>query len=67
MIIGYLLIAILVRAMVDMMLYRYLDILRINHIQIPEPGWKLEALKVIITITFLSPIYACMAAFTPPQ
>lgn len=51
-----------IRILVGMMLSALMDTLRLNHIVIPPPGWKLEALELIITVVIASPIFAAIAA-----
>jgi hypothetical protein len=62
MLLAYLVIATMVRLMVNMILYSMLDIFRLNHIVLPPPGWKLEAIKIIFTVMLLTPIFGTMEA-----
>jgi hypothetical protein len=54
-------IAIMVRFMVDMMLEVLFYHYRLNHIRLPEPGWKLEAVKIVLTATIISPVIGFMS------
>jgi hypothetical protein len=45
-----------IRLMVGMMLGVMDYTFRINHIEIPVSGWKLEALELLITLTIAEPI-----------
>lgn len=46
----------LVNMLFEVLYYNY----RINHIRMPQPGWELETVKIILTATIVAPIIGVM-------
>lgn len=57
MIITFFLIAAMTRFMVGLILDALQRILYLNHIVLPPPGWKLQAMEIIITVVIITPIF----------
>lgn len=49
-----------IRIMVSMLFILLDTHFVLNHIELPRPGWKLEALKVLVTLVIAMPVLARM-------
>lgn len=63
MIITFFLIAAMTRFMVGLILDALQRILYLNHIVLPPPGWKLQAVEIIITVVTITPIFGTIMLY----
>lgn len=63
MIITLFVIAALARFMVGLMLDTLQRVLYLNHIVLPPPGWKLQAVEIIITVVIITPIFGTIMLY----
>ena len=64
MIITLFLIAAMGRLLVGMTLDTLQHILWLNHIVLPPPGWKLQAIEIILTVVIITPIYGTILLYS---
>ncbi len=58
------LIAAMTRVMVGMMLDTLQRVLYLNHIVLPAPGWKLQAIEITLTVVIITPIFGTIMLYS---